>query len=353
MSDGIINKLSERLQSRKHDIVQIILHKEVQDGSSAGFEHVRLIHKSLPEVNIDKVDTSCTFLGKKLKAPIIISGMTGGWPGAKTINRNLAMAAERTGVAFGLGSQRAMIENSNLSGTYSVRDVAPSILLLGNLGLIQFCNGWGEREIKAAASIGADALALHLDSLKEMVQPDGIHKWTGCAATLKGICAKTKLPIVIKERGSGIPSETAKLLENAGVAAIDISGAGGTNFALIEANMGSEMGNTFSQWGVPTVCSLLETRKSVKLPIICSGGVRTGLDIAKSIALGADIAGIAKPLLKPALKGPEAVVDRLNSLIKELKTAMVLTGCQNVSELKKTKYVLTGFVYEWAQQRLK
>ena len=353
MSDGIFEKITSRIQNRKEEHVQICLGKDVQNSSSAGFECVRLIHKALPEVNFDSIDTSCTFLGKKLKAPILIAGMTGGWPGAKTINRNLAAAAEKLGLAFGLGSQRAMVQHTELTGSYSVRKAAPSILLIGNLGLIQFGNGWGEREVKSASSIGIDAMALRLNALQELVQPEGDRNWEGCLSSLKKICHKSRIPIIVKETGAGISGEIAKILEDAGVAAIDISGSGGTNFALVESHRGSEIGKMFSDWGIPTVCSLLEVSKAVNLPIICSGGVRSGLDAAKAIALGADIVGVAKPLLKPALKGQEAVEQHLKSMIRELKTAMALTGCKNISELKKTKYVLTGFVNDWADQRLR
>jgi len=352
MSDGLFNKLSARIQSRKLDHIKICLNKDVQNGASAGFEHVRLIHRALPEVNFENIDTSCTFLGKKLSAPILISGMTGGWPGAKLINRNLAAAAEAMGLAFGLGSQRAMVEHPELKSTYIVRDVAPSVFLIGNLGVIQFGNGWGEREVNEAASVGLDALAIHLNALQELVQPEGDRNWAGCLAALKRICSKSKIPIIAKETGAGISAEMAKALEAAGVAAIDVAGSGGTNFALVEAHRGSNMGKAFAEWGIPTVCSLLEVRKAVKLPLICSGGVRSGLDIAKAVALGADMAGLAKPLLKPALKSKEAVMETLKILISELKTAMALTGSKNIAELKKTQYVLTGFVYDWAEQRL-
>ncbi|MBU5557472.1 MAG: type 2 isopentenyl-diphosphate Delta-isomerase [Candidatus Aenigmatarchaeota archaeon] len=352
MTDGIFNKLATRIQSRKLDNVKICLNNNVQNGGSAGFEHVRLIHKALPEIDFDSIDTSCMLLGKKMAAPIIISGMTGGWPGGSLINRNLAGAAEKLGLAFGLGSQQSMAENTGLKSIYSVRNIAPSILLIGNLGLIQFSDGWGEKEIKTAKGIGIDALALHLNAVQEFCKPEGNRNWTGCAAALKRVCAKSRLPIIAKETGAGISAETARLLEDVGVAAIDISGLGGTNFALIESYRGSAIGKTFAEWGIPTVCSLLEVRHAVKLPLICSGGVRSGLDIAKAIALGADAVGIAKPLLKSALRGQDAVIERLKLLIHELKTAMALTGCKNISELKKTKYVLTGFVYDWAQQRL-
>lgn len=351
MSDGIIRKIRARIQTRKSAHVRICAREDVTNGSMAGFEHVRLVHNALPEVDFDKIDTSCTFLGKKLSAPIIISGMTGGWAGAKLINRNLAAAAEKVGVGFGLGSQRAMVEDPKLARTYAVRDIF-SGLLVGNLGLIHFANGGRWSELDKVSKIGLDAIAFHLNALQELVQAEGDKDWTGCLAALKKLCKRSKIPIIVKETGAGISAETAKLLERAHVAAIDIAGSGGTNFALVEAHRGNDIGKTFSDWGIPTVCSLLEVRQAVKLPLICSGGVRSGLDVAKAIALGAGLCGIARPLLRPALKSAEAVEERLRLLIQELKTAMALTGSRNVAELKKTKYVLTGFVHDWAEQRI-
>lgn len=320
--------------------------------SSAGFEHVRLIHKALPEVNFDDIDTTCSFLGKRLAAPLMISAMTGGWPGARRINRNLAAAAKQLGIAFGLGSQRAMLENPELDKTYFVRDIF-SGLLLGNLGIIQFANGYGTRQLRQAASIGIDALCLHLNALHELCQPEGDRNWSDCLAALRKLCTRSKIPLIAKETGAGISAETARQLEAAGVAAIDIAGSGGTSFALVETYRGSPLGRTFSDWGIPTVCSLLEVRAATRLPLICSGGVRSGLDVAKALALGADICGIAAPLLKPALKSADAVVERLQLVLNELRTAMLLTGCRNITQLKKAKYVLTGFVYDWVRQRLR
>ncbi|MEM5814328.1 MAG: type 2 isopentenyl-diphosphate Delta-isomerase [Candidatus Aenigmatarchaeota archaeon] len=339
--------------SRKAEHIRICLEEQVTNGVRPGFEQVMIVHKALPELNYSEIDTSCEFLGKKLKAPILITGMTGGCEEAKKINRNLAAAAERCGVAFALGSQRAMIEEPKMADTYYVRDVAPTTLVVGNIGLIQFTLGYGEKQIEAAQSVGLDALALHLNPLQEMCQPEGDKQWKGCLTALKEACAASKIPIMVKETGAGVSAETARLIEQAGASAIDISGCGGTNFALVEAHRaGGETGATFHDWGIPTVCSLMEVRRAVSVPLVCSGGVKTGLDVAKAIVMGADIAGVARPLLKPATESAEAVEKALNQMITELKAAMLLSGARNPEEMKRVKYVLTGMVKDWADQRL-
>ncbi len=332
--------------------MQICVEGKVTNGITPGFERVMLVHHALPELNFSDIDTSIEFLGKRLAAPILITGMTGGCAEAKVVNRNLAEAAERVGVAFGVGSQRAMIEHPELADTYFVRDVAPKTLILGNIGLIQFTLGYGEKQIEAARSIGCDALALHLNPLQELCQPEGDRQWAGCMDALKEIRKTTRMPLVVKETGTGIGAESAKLIEMAGANAIDVSGSGGTNFALVEANRGGAMGNTFHDWGIPTVCSLLEVKRVVRVPLVCSGGLSNGVDVAKAIAMGATVTGIARPMLKPAMESADAVEKKLREIIGELKAAMLLCGARNITEMQKIKYVLTGFVKEWADQRV-
>lgn len=278
--------------------------------------------------------------------------MTGGCPEAGKINRNLATAAERVGIALGLGSQRAMLKQPELADTYRVRDVAPSILLLGNIGIVQFANGSRAKEFAAARELDCDAIAVHLNPLQEAVQPEGDRNWAGCAGQLRNICEQSNLPIMVKETGAGISYETARVLELSGAKAIDISGCGGTNFALVEAHRGSDTGAIFHDWGIPTVCSLIETRRAVNIPVVCSGGIASGLDMAKAIAMGASMAGLARPLLKPAMESADAVEKVLLNMVDQLKTAMLLVGAKNIEELKHARYVLTGFVKEWADQRI-
>lgn len=341
--------MPSQIERRKLDHIRLCLSKNVESGS-AGFEHVRLIHNSLPEIDFDVVDASIIFFGKKLDAPLAIGAMTGGCKEAERINKNLAKAAERMNVAFGVGSQRAMLKKKELAKTYNVRKYAPNVFLIGNLGLAQFMNGFGNDEFNRAISeIRCNALAIHLNPLQELCQPEGDRNWKDSFTQLKMAC-RSGFPIIAKETGAGIGAETAKRIEKAGAGAIDISGFGGTNFALIEGMRGGVKG--FEGWGIPTACSLLEVRNSVKIPLIASGGIRSGIDMAKAIALGADCCGAALPFLKAATTSDKAVEEEIARFIKQLKIAMMLTGSKNIAELKKTKYVLSGFVKEWREQRV-
>ncbi len=341
--------MPSQIEQRKLDHLRLCLSKSVESGS-AGFENVHLIHDSLPEMNFDDIDASVKFLGKKLDAPLVIEAMTGGCAEAEKINRNLAKAAEKMSVAFGVGSQRAMLKNAELAKTYRVRAEAPDVFLIGNLGLIQFANGFGNSEFnKAISEIKCDALALHLNPLQELAQKEGNNNWKGCYEQMRMIC-KSGFPIIAKETGAGISAEAAKQIEKAGASAIDVSGFGGTNFALIEGMRGGVKG--FENWGIPSVCSLLETRGAVKIPVIASGGMRSGIDMAKALALGADCCGAALPFLKPASISEKAAEEKIAEFVRQLKISMMLTGSKNIAELKKAKYVLTGFVKEWKEQRI-
>ncbi|MBU4245907.1 MAG: type 2 isopentenyl-diphosphate Delta-isomerase [Nanoarchaeota archaeon] len=338
------------IEQRKSDHITLCLSKEAES-SKTGFEDIRLIHKSLPEINFEEVDISTTFLGKKLNAPIIIEAITGGCEEAEKINKNLAKAAERVGVAFGVGSERAFMTAPQLAETYKIRDVAPNVFLIGNLGLIQFRNGFGDREFnQAICEIDCNALAIHLNPLQELCQPEGDKNWKGCTNELAEMC-KAGFPIIVKETGAGISAEVAKSIERAGAKAIDVSGLGGTNFALIESYRNGVSG--FENWGIPTACSIIEVRGAVRIPIIASGGIRSGVDMAKSIALGADMCGAALPFLRAAVISDIAVEEKLREFIMQLKIAMILTGCKNIAELKKTKYIISGFVKEWKEQRVR
>ncbi|VVB59369.1 Isopentenyl-diphosphate delta-isomerase [uncultured archaeon] len=336
------------IEQRKCDHIRLSLSKKVESANT-DFKNVHLIHDALPELDFEEIDITTTFLGKKLNAPFIIEAMTGGCKDAEKINRNLAKAADKLGLGFGVGSQRAMVKEPELAKTYKVRDIAPNVFLIGNLGLIQFRNGFGDKEYNDAISgIQCDALALHLNPLQELCQPGGDKNWKGCLNELTQIC-KGGFPIIVKETGAGISAQTAKHIEKAGAKAIDISGLGGTNFALIESYREGISG--FENWGIPTACSLIEVRNAVSIPIIASGGIRSGVDMAKAIALGADLCGAALPFLKAATISDKAVEEKLNEFITQLKIAMMLTGSRNIAELKKAKYVLSGFVKEWKEQR--
>ncbi len=331
--------MAKETEKRKADHIRICLEDEVEFRKSSGFERVELEHRSLPETSMDEIGLSTSFLGKPFKAPIFIEAMTGGSGEGGKINRNLAAAAEELGLGMGVGSQRAALENKELAGTFQVRDVAPSIFLLGNMGAAQLLNYDFSRFQEAVDMIGADGLAIHLNAAQELVQPEGDREWKGVMEKLGQLCTVLKKPVVAKETGCGISGIMARKLQEAGVSAIDVAGAGGTSWPKVEAyrSGGSE---EFSEWGIQTAFCLKDCRESVKLPIIASGGIRTGLDVAKAIAMGADLAGMALPLLRPATESKEAVKSALERVIEELKKAMMLVGARNLEELRKTNYRL-------------
>ncbi|MFH0890301.1 MAG: type 2 isopentenyl-diphosphate Delta-isomerase [Candidatus Aenigmatarchaeota archaeon] len=340
-----------KTESRKLDHINIVLEKEVRNKNPSGFGDVELIHDALPEINFDNVDTSAEFLGKKLSAPIIISAMTGGTKEAEKINKNLAKAAEEFGIGMGVGSQRAMIENGKLLSTYYVRDVAPNIFLIGNIGAAQLVKGYGIEECrKAVEMIKADALAIHLNAAQELVQPEGDVDWAGVVDKVRIISKDLGYPVIAKETGAGISGDTAKKLEAAGVKAIDVSGAGGTSWTAVESFRNSRIGDTFNNWGIPTAVSVKWCKRSVKIPIIASGGVLNGLDAAKAIAIGADMCAVARPFLKAATISYEKTRIEVEKVIRELKIAMFLTGSKNLHELRNKKAVITGKTKDYLGQ---
>lgn len=341
-------------EKRKIDHIEICSTESVESKNKTTlFECVDFVHSALPEINKYEINLSTKIFGKKLNTPLIISGMTGGHESAEKINKNLAKAAQELGIGFGVGSQRVMLENPKLAYTYQVRDVAPSILLLGNLGVHQL-EEYTVSEIEASmAEIGADMIAIHLNNLQEAVQPEGDTTSKGYLKIISEFSEKSKLPVIIKETGAGISKETAKEILKTKISGIDVGGAGGTSFAGVETlRKGSDELEDFWDWGIPTAASILEVRSvSKKIPLIASCGIRTGLDIAKAIALGADAAGIALPLLKPAQESPEAVVSKLNEITNGLRTAMFLCRAKNIQELSSRKIVITGKLSEWQKNR--
>lgn len=325
------------MKERKNKHVQICLNDDVETGS-AGFENYSFIHNALPEIDFAKIDTSTVFLGKKLSVPILISAMTGGTKKGFEINKNLATTAQKIGVAMGVGSQRIAIENPKLSYTFQLRKFAPDILLFTNLGAVQLNYGYGVAECqKAVDMIAADALVLHLNSLQEVIQ-NGDTNFEGLLPKIEKVCQKISMPVIIKEVGFGISENVAQRLFNAGVKIVDVAGYGGTNWALVAGKIAnSPLGETFKNWGIPTAESIKMCKKVSGLKIIGSAGIRTGIDIAKAIALGADLAGLARPFLKEAVRSEKAVLDLLSNLTCELKLAMFCVGAQNLSQLRKVK----------------
>ena len=337
------------ISNRKLEHLQLCLHSDVEYRKKTGFEDIELIHKALPEVNKEKIDLSANFFGKKMDAPIIISAITGGHPESLKINRELAKAADKLNIGMGVGSQRAAIENPELAPTYTVvRDEAPDSFILGNIGAPQI-----EYAEKAVAMMDADALAIHLNPLQEAIQPEGDVDATGYIESIKKISETVDIPIVVKETGAGIKAEDALALENAGADAIDVAGAGGTSWAAVETYRSQDhhLGEAFWDWGIPTAVSTIEVLESVKLPVISSGGIRTGLDAAKALALGAGAVGIALPLLKEAYTGHESVITAIERFKEELRVAMFLVGASNIEDLRKSDLIIKGNTKEWLTER--
>ncbi len=346
--------------SRKIDHIRICLDNPVESGGTVPrpFEDLVLVHKALPEIDESDIDTSCSFLGKKLSAPLMISAMTGGHASVKKINVNLASAASELGIAMGVGSQRAALEDGSLRDTFSaVRDVAPDIPIVGNIGAVQLKRSGPGILDQLAEMIDADAIAVHLNFLQESIQPEGDRDACGVVQAI-GEAAKGGVPIIVKETGAGISRETAMSLADAGVRMIDVSGQGGLSWAGVEtyraAEVGDseleEMGRLFWSWGIPTPVSIIECR-SAGLDVISSGGIRNGLDVAKSLSLGASLAGTALPMLKPATKDARSVVRAMSSYLHALRISMFLTGCRRPGELKGVPIVVLGRTREWLKAR--
>jgi isopentenyl-diphosphate delta-isomerase len=332
------------IERRKADHIRINLEEDVQfPRLTTGLERYRFIHQALPELNLDEIDLSTTLLGKRLRAPLLISSMTGGTEAARTINRNLAQAAQAAGIAMGLGSQRAAIENPALAPTYQVRDLAPDILLFANLGAVQLNYGYGVDHCRRAVEmVEADALILHLNALQEAVQPGGDGNWKGLLRRIEAVCRALPVPVVVKEVGWGLSERVARQLAEAGVAALDVAGAGGTSWSEVEARrapteLHRRVASAFADWGLPTAETLLMARRGApNLPIIASGGLRDGIDVAKCIALGAAAAGMAGPFLKAAAVSTEAVSEAIAEITRVLRIAMFCAGAGSIPELQAT-----------------
>ncbi len=332
---------------RKLEHLRICLEEDVQSPVlTTGLERYRFVHQALPELNLSQVDTATLFLGHPLQAPILIAPMTGGTAAAQAINRHLAIAAQELGLGLGLGSQRAAIEDPALADTYRVRDVAPDIFLAANLGAIQLNHGYAPADCQRAVDmIQADALILHLNPLQESLQGDGNTDFSGLLARIEAVCRAVSVPVLVKEVGWGLSEEVARRLAAVGVAGLDVAGAGGTSWSEVEKHRAaSEMlrrvAEAFAAWGIPTAESIQMARRGAPgLALVGSGGVRTGVDVAKVIALGADVAGLAAPLLRPATVSAEAVILRLQQLIIELRIAMFCVGARTVADLRRVPLI--------------
>ncbi len=335
--------MSQRHARRKADHIRINLEEDVSfPHLTTGLEHYRLMHQALPEVDLDQVQTDTELWGKRLRAPLLISSMTGGTAEAERINLHLAEAAEAAGVAMGLGSQRVALEDPSRARTFQVRRVAPHILLFANLGAVQLNLGYSVDHCQRAVEmVEADALILHLNPLQEALQAHGDVHWAGLARKIEAVCRALPVPVVVKEVGWGISPQTARLLADAGVAAIDVAGAGGTSWARVEYHRAQDpalrrLAQEFGDWGIPTAESLVAVREALPhVPLFASGGLRTGIDVAKSIALGAAMAGMAGPFLKAANESAQAVYDEIQAVVRGLRTAMFLSGAAHLAALRE------------------
>jgi isopentenyl-diphosphate delta-isomerase len=334
-------------RNRKLEHLRINLKDDVQFRQTTnGLESYRFVHQALPNCVLEEIDLSTTFLGMALRAPFLISSMTGGADEAERINLILASAAQATGIAMGLGSQRAAIEDESLAYSYDVRRVAPDIPLFANLGAVQLNYTYTIDQCQRAVDmVQANALILHLNSIQEAVQAEGNTNWKNLLEKIEQVCRKLHVPVIAKEVGFGISEDAARQLASAGVAAIDVAGAGGTSWAAVEARRAPSpflrrLAESFWDWGIPTAESLIRARRGApNTGLIASGGIRDGIESAKCIALGANLVGLASPMLRLADEGFETTVEGIKLLKEELRTAMFGIGATSIAELKNTHHL--------------
>lgn len=336
---------------RKIEHIEICLDEEVQCQRPTMFEDIDFVHNALPEIDKDRIDLTTNFFGLRAGAPLIIAAMTGGHPQTKSVNMKLASAAEELNLPIGVGSQRAAVEDETLVDTFKiVRETAPSVPVIANIGATHV-----SAAPKAVSMIDADILAIHLNPLQEAIQPEGDCNSEGALESIATIVDSVDVPVIVKETGAGISGEIAKSLEEVGVAGIDVGGVGGTSWAGVEYyralreedDLKAQLGLEFWDWGIPTALSVLMVLDSTELDVIATGGIRSGLDVAKALALGSIAAGVARPLLRPAVYGSALdVIVELERILEGLKVAMYLTGSQKVEELSSKRLILTGKLVE-------
>ncbi|MDX2167522.1 MAG: type 2 isopentenyl-diphosphate Delta-isomerase [Deltaproteobacteria bacterium] len=341
------------LHERKRSHLDLCAREAVEHAAKTTlFEEVELIHNALPELALADIDVGTTFLGKRLRAPLLITGMTGGTDEAGAVNRDLAAVAERAGIAFGLGSQRVMQRDPSTAHTFSVRAVAPSVLLLANLGLTQAARQSTAAVAVLAEAVDADAVCLHLNPAQELVQPEGDRDFRGGLAAVRRLCRELPVPVVVKETGCGISRAVGEALRDAGVRHIDVAGAGGTSWVRVEALRADApqraLGDALAAWGIPTAASLAML-DGLELELIASGGMRDGLEMAKAIALGARLCGAALPIFRAyRAGGPDAAAAWIARAIAELKAALLLTGAADLDALRRQPVLLGPRLRAWA-----
>jgi isopentenyl-diphosphate delta-isomerase len=329
------------ISRRKADHLEVAASGRAEAVRSTLLEHVQLVHQALPELAVDDIDLSTELCGKRLAAPLVITGMTGGTAEAAQVNRDLARAAQARGVAFGLGSQRAMAEHPELASTYQVRDVAPEVVLFGNVGAVQAKAMGAAAVIELANKIAANAICVHLNPGQELIQERGDRDFRGIVATIRQLIATSPLPVIVKETGCGMSPQAVRSLVGAGVTTIDVSGAGGTSWVAVEAlratadSASAALGEELWDWGVPTAVSVVACARA-GVTTIASGGLRSGYDVARAIALGARAGGMAAPFLRAQRAGGEAaVIEMIDRVVAAIRSVCLLTGCRRPSDLAK------------------
>jgi len=333
--------------ARKDDHLRIVYEEDVSStGISTGLDLYRFVHEALPEIDLDTIDTSTHFLGHKLAFPLLISSMTGGTVQGGELNRVLATAAAEAGIGMGLGSARAMVEHPEVAGTFLVKQTVADLVLFVNLGAVQLNYGYTADDCaKLVDQTQADGLILHLNPLQEALQPEGNTRFNDLIHKIETVCNRLPVPVIIKEVGWGLSARTARRLIDAGVSALDIAGAGGTSWSQVEyfrqdEDAGRDAAAAFRDWGIPTADALHSVRSvNASIPLIASGGLQNGVDVAKCLALGADIAAMAAPLLRAAMVSPEALHEELRTLHRQLRIVMFATGSQDIAALRKADIV--------------
>ncbi len=338
------------ISARKADHLDLCIDGDVGFRAKTNLlDQVGLLHDALPELSLDEIDLSVVFADKRLQAPLIIAAMTGGTDRAEAINRDLASVAEELGIGFAFGSQRPLLSRADSPG-YQVRDVAPTALVLGNIGAVQARDSSSAQISDLVANSGADALCIHLNPAMEVVQPGGDTDFRGCLGAIRRLVAELSVPVVVKETGSGLSRSVGRRLAKAGVRWVDTSGAGGTSWVGVEthrAGAAQPLGQTFWDWGIPTAASVIQL-SGLKLGVCATGGITTGLDIARAVALGARCGGIARPFLQAhAAGGRDAVLDRAQQVIAEIRLALLLTGSKSPADLARRKLILGPALVPW------
>lgn len=339
------------ISERKLAHLDLCANEDVESRGTTLLEEVRLFHDALPELSLDEVDTSVELLGRRLQAPILIAGMSGGATRALELNRALATAAQKCGLGMGVGSQRAMLLDPSCTETYRVRDLAPDVLLLGNIGAVQAREAGPDRVAELVQAIGADALCVHLNAAQELAQDEGDRDFRGCLAAIAGLVRELPVPVVVKETGCGFAPATLARLRDAGVATVDVAGAGGTSWAGVESLRGSArqraLGATLREWGVPTAASIVFARR-LGLRVIASGGIRSAHDVVRALALGADAVALALPFLRAhAQSGERGVLETAERLVESVRSMLLLLGARRVSDVPRLPRVIGPALREW------